>query len=192
ARDRPRAGAQPLAPAARRAVGGTGAKARRGRRRRAPAIASGRARDAPRRAEPLASDAGRTAAARDEQGDDRLLRHRGAARRRARDRDSLPRHMSAGQDRPGVPFADPAAATTPANDELLMREAPGAAGLAGVAGVVCAAPDERAGAVRSAAELLDAPWANHHPRWRLHTPARADAERLLREFFATQRSDGRD
>ena len=175
--------------------------------------------------------------------------------------------MSAGQARPGVPFGDPAAVTTPANDERFMREAlgaareaiahgdvpigavvardgqviarahnrrevdadptghaelialreaaktlgrwrlsdcalyvtiepcamcAGAAVLARVAVVVFAAPDERAGAVRSAAELLDAPWANHHPRWRLHTPARADAERLLREFFATQRSDGRD
>src|SRR5712692_11914171 len=64
----------------------------------------------------------------------------------------------------------------------------GAAVLARVALVVFSAPDEKAGAVRSAAELLDAPWANHHPRWRLHAPARADAERLLQEFFATQRA----
>ena len=68
----------------------------------------------------------------------------------------------------------------------------GAAVLARVAAVVFAAPDERAGAVRSAAELLDASWANHHPRWRLHAPGRADAERLLQEFFATQRAAERD
>ena len=68
----------------------------------------------------------------------------------------------------------------------------GAAVLARVALVVFAAPDERAGAVRSAAELLDAPWANHHPRWRLYAPARGDAEGLLRDFFATHRPAARD
>ncbi len=65
----------------------------------------------------------------------------------------------------------------------------GAAVLARIALVVFATPDERAGAVRSAAELLDAPWANHRPRWRIHGPARAEAERLVQDFFARQRPD---
>jgi len=66
----------------------------------------------------------------------------------------------------------------------------GAAVLARVALVVFAAPDERAGAVCSAAELLDARWTNHRPRWRVHAAARPDAERLLTDFFATQRGPG--
>ncbi len=68
----------------------------------------------------------------------------------------------------------------------------GAAVLARVAAVVFAAPDERAGAVRSVAELLDAPWVNHRPRWRLHAPGRAEAERLIVDFFASQRAAERD
>jgi tRNA(adenine34) deaminase len=63
----------------------------------------------------------------------------------------------------------------------------GAAVLARIALVVFGAPDERAGAVRSAAELLDAAWTNHRPRWRYYPPARAEVERLLQEFFAAQR-----
>lgn len=62
----------------------------------------------------------------------------------------------------------------------------GAAVLARVALVVFAAPDEKAGAVRSIAELLDEPRLNHHPRWRLG-PRRAEVERLLQEFFAPRR-----
>jgi tRNA(adenine34) deaminase len=68
----------------------------------------------------------------------------------------------------------------------------GAAVLARIALVVFGAPDERAGAVRSAAELLDATWANHRPRWRYYPSARAEIERLLQEFFAAQRQGDRD
>jgi len=64
----------------------------------------------------------------------------------------------------------------------------GAAVLARIALVVFGAPDEKAGAVRSAAELLDASWTNHRPRWRYYPLVRAEVERLLREFFARQRS----
>jgi tRNA(adenine34) deaminase len=63
----------------------------------------------------------------------------------------------------------------------------GAAVLARVALVVFGAPDEKAGAVRSVAELLDATWMNHRPRWRYYPLLRDDVERLLSEFFATQR-----
>ena len=65
-----------------------------------------------------------------------------------------------------------------------------AAILARIALVVFGAPDEKAGAVRSAAELFDASWANHHPRWRYFAPAREESERLLRDFFASHRSHG--
>jgi tRNA(adenine34) deaminase len=63
----------------------------------------------------------------------------------------------------------------------------GAAVLARVALVVFGAPDEKAGAVRSVAELLDATWMNHRPRWRYYPLLRDDVERVLSEFFATQR-----
>ncbi|MGH2498784.1 MAG: nucleoside deaminase, partial [Candidatus Limnocylindria bacterium] len=62
----------------------------------------------------------------------------------------------------------------------------GAAVLARVALVVFAAPDEKAGAVRSIAELLDEPRLNHQPRWRLGA-RRADAEALLAAFFGARR-----
>lgn len=64
----------------------------------------------------------------------------------------------------------------------------GAAVLARVALVVFGAPDEKAGAVRSAAEILDAPWTNHHPRWRFYPLLRDEVERLLSDFFVAQRS----
>ena len=64
----------------------------------------------------------------------------------------------------------------------------GAAVLARVDLVVFAAPDPKAGAVRSVAELLDEPSLNHHPRWRvLRGARRADAEALLSGFFAGRR-----
>jgi tRNA(adenine34) deaminase len=66
----------------------------------------------------------------------------------------------------------------------------GAAVLARVALVVFGAPDEKAGAVRSVAELLDATWMNHRPRWRFYPLLRDDIERLLGEFFAAQRKTG--
>jgi tRNA(adenine34) deaminase len=63
----------------------------------------------------------------------------------------------------------------------------GAAVLARIALVVFGAPDDKAGAVRSKAELLDATWMNHHPRWRYYPELRHEVERSLTEFFATQR-----
>lgn len=62
----------------------------------------------------------------------------------------------------------------------------GAAVLARVDLVVFAAPDPKAGAVRSVAELLDEPALNHHPKWRLGA-RRSDAEALLSGFFAGRR-----
>jgi len=67
----------------------------------------------------------------------------------------------------------------------------GAAVLARVALVVFAAPDDKAGAVRSVAELLDEPRVNHHPKWRLGA-RRQEAEDLVSGFFAGRRRDGRD
>jgi len=64
-----------------------------------------------------------------------------------------------------------------------------AAVLARIGLVVFGAPDERAGAIRSAVETFDAPWANHRPRWRYFPPAREEAERLLQEFFASHRGE---
>jgi tRNA(adenine34) deaminase len=63
----------------------------------------------------------------------------------------------------------------------------GAAVLARIALVVFGSPDDKAGAVRSAAEILDAPWTNHRPRWRFYPLLRDEIERLLGEFFAAQR-----
>ncbi len=62
----------------------------------------------------------------------------------------------------------------------------GAAVLARVDLVVFAAWDEKAGAVRSVAELLDEPALNHRPKWRAGT-RRAEAEALLSGFFAAHR-----
>jgi tRNA(adenine34) deaminase len=64
----------------------------------------------------------------------------------------------------------------------------GATVLARVDLVVFAAPDPKAGAVRSVAELLDEPALNHHPKWRVMRGARRDeAEALLSGFFAARR-----
>jgi hypothetical protein len=41
--------------------------------------------------------------------------------------------------------------------------------------------------VRSVAELLDATWMNHRPRWRFYPQLRGEVEQVLSEFFATQR-----
>ncbi len=67
----------------------------------------------------------------------------------------------------------------------------GAAVLARLALVVFAAPDEKAGAVRSVAELLDEPKLNHHPKWRLGV-RRAEAERMLSQFFSSRRRQEED
>ena len=62
----------------------------------------------------------------------------------------------------------------------------GAAVLARIDLLVFAAPDPKAGAVRSVAEILDEPALNHHPKWRLGA-RRAEAEALLSGFFAGRR-----
>ena len=66
----------------------------------------------------------------------------------------------------------------------------GAAVLARVDLVVFAAPDPKAGAVRSVLELLDEPALNHHPKWRLGV-RRQEAEALLSGFFAVRRGNSR-
>ena len=63
----------------------------------------------------------------------------------------------------------------------------GAAVLARIALVVFGAPDEKAGAVKSRSELLDATWMNHHPRWRYYPQLRDQIDRLLGDFFDGQR-----
>src|SRR5438105_1816491 len=64
----------------------------------------------------------------------------------------------------------------------------GAAVLARVDLVVFAAPDPKAGAVQSVAELLDLAALNHHPKWRVMRGARrTEAEALLAGFFAGRR-----
>ena len=52
--------------------------------------------------------------------------------------------------------------------------------------VVFGAPDDKAGAVVSVAQLFDEPKLNHHPKWRLGV-RRAESETVLRDFFATHR-----
>ncbi len=62
----------------------------------------------------------------------------------------------------------------------------GAIVLARVPLVVFGAPDDKAGAVVSVAQLFEEPKLNHHPRWRLGV-RRAESEAVLREFFSTHR-----
>ena len=62
----------------------------------------------------------------------------------------------------------------------------GAIVLARVPLVVFAAPDDKAGAVVSIAQLFEEPKLNHHPKWRLGV-RRAESETMLRDFFATHR-----
>ncbi|MDO8562448.1 MAG: nucleoside deaminase [Candidatus Limnocylindria bacterium] len=62
----------------------------------------------------------------------------------------------------------------------------GAIVLARVPLVVFAAPDEKAGAVRSVLELFDEPRFNHRPRWRLGA-RRSESEALLAGFFEDRR-----
>jgi len=52
--------------------------------------------------------------------------------------------------------------------------------------VVFGAPDPKAGAVISIAQLFEERGLNHHPRWRMGV-LRAESETLLKEFFARQR-----
>lgn len=62
----------------------------------------------------------------------------------------------------------------------------GAIVLARVPLVVFGAPDPKAGAVISIAQVFEERGLNHHPRWRMGV-LRAESEELLRAFFAAQR-----
>jgi len=64
----------------------------------------------------------------------------------------------------------------------------GAIVLARIPLVIFGAPDPKAGAVISIAQVFDDRALNHHPRWRMGV-LRDESERLLKEFFATQRGD---
>ncbi len=63
----------------------------------------------------------------------------------------------------------------------------GAIVLARVPLVVFGAPDPKAGAVISIAQVFDDRSLNHHPRWRMGT-LRIESETLLREFFSIERA----
>ena len=63
----------------------------------------------------------------------------------------------------------------------------GAIVLARVPLVVFGAPDPKAGAVISIAQIFEERGLNHHPRWRMGA-MRAESEALLKEFFAVQRA----
>lgn len=62
----------------------------------------------------------------------------------------------------------------------------GAIVLARVPLVVFAAPDPKAGAVISVAQLFEERALNHHPKWRMGV-LRPESEELLRAFFAAHR-----
>jgi tRNA(adenine34) deaminase len=62
----------------------------------------------------------------------------------------------------------------------------GAIVLARVPLVVFGAPDPKAGAVISIAQVFEQRALNHHPRWRMGV-LREESERLLKEFFAAHR-----
>jgi tRNA(adenine34) deaminase len=64
----------------------------------------------------------------------------------------------------------------------------GAIVLARVPLVVFGAPDPKAGAVISIAQVFDERRLNHHPRWRMGV-LRSESERLLKEFFAGRRTE---
>src|SRR5439155_458738 len=164
ARHRARAHAKSDGASPRRAFGGSRAEARGAGRRNTHEGARDRTRGPPRRAEPRARHAGRAARPRHEQGHDRLRRD--AARGLGRWR-----------------LSDCALYVTVEPCAMCA----GAAVLARIALVVFGAPDEKAGAVRSVAELLDATWMNHRPRWRLYPQLRDEVERLLSDFFVMQR-----
>jgi len=67
----------------------------------------------------------------------------------------------------------------------------GAIVLARIPLVVFGAPDPKAGAVISIAQLFDERGLNHHPRWRMGV-LRAESEALLKEFFAGHRERSGD
>lgn len=62
----------------------------------------------------------------------------------------------------------------------------GAIVLARVPLVVFGAPDPKAGAVVSIAQVFDERGLNHHPKWRMGV-LRIESETLLKEFFTGQR-----
>ena len=62
----------------------------------------------------------------------------------------------------------------------------GAIVLARIPLVVFGAPDPKAGAVISVAQVFEMRELNHHPRWRTGV-LREESERLLQAFFATHR-----
>jgi tRNA(adenine34) deaminase len=64
----------------------------------------------------------------------------------------------------------------------------GAIVLARVPLVVFGAPDPKAGAVISIAQVFDERGLNHHPRWRMGV-LRAESEALLKGFFAGRRTE---
>src|SRR4051812_23722114 len=63
----------------------------------------------------------------------------------------------------------------------------GAIVLARIPLVVFGAPDPKAGAVISIAQVFDERGLNHHPRWRMGV-LRAESEAVLKEFFAARRA----
>ncbi|HKW78148.1 MAG TPA: nucleoside deaminase [Candidatus Limnocylindria bacterium] len=67
----------------------------------------------------------------------------------------------------------------------------GAIVLARIPLVVFSAPDPKAGAVISIAQVFEQRGLNHHPRWRMGV-LRAESEALLKEFFAGHRAAERD
>src|SRR4051812_34861424 len=62
----------------------------------------------------------------------------------------------------------------------------GAIVLARIPLVVFGAPDPKAGAVISIAQVFDDRALNHHPRWRMGV-LRKESERLLKDFFVSHR-----
>src|SRR5207244_1225673 len=64
----------------------------------------------------------------------------------------------------------------------------GAIVLARVPLVVFGAPDPKAGAVISIAQVFDERRLNHHPKWRMGV-LRSESEELLRSFFAQHRGE---
>ncbi len=67
----------------------------------------------------------------------------------------------------------------------------GAIVLARVPLVVFGAPDPKAGAVISVAQVFEERALNHHPKWRMGV-SRAECERVLTEFFAAHRDSAID
>jgi len=67
----------------------------------------------------------------------------------------------------------------------------GAIVLARIPLVVFGAPDPKAGAVISIAQVFEERGLNHHPRWRMGV-MRAESETLLKEFFVSHRARAAD